>query len=451
MPSLPAAILGAALVFGVVAAVLSRFVERRLCDDDPHGDVCVTFEGAEVCVRRVTLALGDAAPRAVEFRAEPGRVAGRALTILGIAPALRAAPWARVCLEPEWVRAGTRGGPGRPLVAAVSGGSLARGGWVHLAFHFPGDAADAVPSFAVRARGHMVRVDTPLVPAVGEAPGARNIPLRLLQTSFVEDGAVPLGVASAMDTWAAAVRPGRATLFGDAACRHMIGSNFPPRVLGAYDALVPTAFRADLWRYCALFLFGGFYADAKSSWARPEVRLSDAVPADVDVLVVADMWQTQNLFVRQDLYNAVMGFRPRHPLLARVIGRVVCAVEARDYGRNPVAITGPGALGDAFADEYGVRRAYGWRGRRVLTNSAGHTDTVLMWRLAHDARFRARDVRGPEGVPHVNVQYGAYRADQRRAARVPHYRELWRRRRVFADPPRNRPAEQTEAPWPHRK
>ena len=136
-----------------------------------------------------------------------------------------------------------------------------------------------------------------------------------------------------------------------------------------------------------------------------------------------------------------MGFRPRHPLLGRVIGRVVRAVEERDYGRNPVAITGPGALGEAFADEYRVGRAYNWAGRRPMVNSRGQTDAVVMWRLAHNCAFRATEVRDARGDPAVRVQYSSYRAEQRRAARVPHYRELWRERKVFAEtPPPSLPA-----------
>lgn len=283
----------------------------------------------------------------------------------------------------------------------------------------------------------MVPVRTPLSPVVRPGPVApggarRQIPLRVFQTSFTRDGAVPLGIARTMGTWQMAVQPGQHLLFDDAACRFMIARYFPERVLAAYDALIPTAFKADLWRYCALFLYGGFYADSKSSWARSGLALGATVPADVDLLVVADMWQTQNLFVRQDLYNAVMGVRPRHPLLGRVIGRVVRAVEERDYGRNPVAITGPGALGEAFAAEYRVARAYNWRGRRMLTNSEGREDVVLMWRLVHGGTFRAIEVRDENNEVAVDLQYRAYRSDQRRISTMAHYRELWRQRRVFA-------------------
>ena len=52
-------------------------------------------------------------------------------------------------------------------------------------------------------------------------------------------------------------------LFHDAECRDFIAREYPPDVLMAYDRLIPTAFKADLWRYCVLYKYGGVYLDAK--------------------------------------------------------------------------------------------------------------------------------------------------------------------------------------------
>ena len=55
-------------------------------------------------------------------------------------------------------------------------------------------------------------------------------------------------------------------LYNDADCRAFIQSAFPPDVVAAYDRLIPTAFKADLWRYCVLYKFGGVYLDIKYRW-----------------------------------------------------------------------------------------------------------------------------------------------------------------------------------------
>ena len=58
-------------------------------------------------------------------------------------------------------------------------------------------------------------------------------------------------------------------LFHDQDCRSFIESEYPPDVLMAYDRLIPTAFKADLWRYCVLYKYGGAYLDVKYSWGGP--------------------------------------------------------------------------------------------------------------------------------------------------------------------------------------
>ena len=52
-------------------------------------------------------------------------------------------------------------------------------------------------------------------------------------------------------------------LFNDSDCRTFIMREYPPDVLIAYDRLIPTAFKADLWRYCVLYKYGGVYLDVK--------------------------------------------------------------------------------------------------------------------------------------------------------------------------------------------
>ena len=55
-------------------------------------------------------------------------------------------------------------------------------------------------------------------------------------------------------------------LFNDDSCRDFLAITFPPDVVYAYDELIPSAFRADLWRYCILYMFGGVYMDIKYKW-----------------------------------------------------------------------------------------------------------------------------------------------------------------------------------------
>ena len=52
-------------------------------------------------------------------------------------------------------------------------------------------------------------------------------------------------------------------LFDHVERREFIKEYFLYEVVLAYDALIPGAYKADLWRYCVLYIYGGLYIDIK--------------------------------------------------------------------------------------------------------------------------------------------------------------------------------------------
>jgi hypothetical protein len=66
-------------------------------------------------------------------------------------------------------------------------------------------------------------------------------------------------------------------LFNDDACREFLAMTFPTDLVYAYDRLIPTAFKADLWRYCILYMFGGVYMDIKYKWNSDTVTIRDVI------------------------------------------------------------------------------------------------------------------------------------------------------------------------------
>jgi hypothetical protein len=52
-------------------------------------------------------------------------------------------------------------------------------------------------------------------------------------------------------------------LFDDADCLEFIQIHFDEEVADAFERLVPGAYKADLWRYCVLYVHGGIYLDMK--------------------------------------------------------------------------------------------------------------------------------------------------------------------------------------------
>ena len=190
-------------------------------------------------------------------------------------------------------------------------------------------------------------------------------------------------------------------LFNDVDCREFIASEYPPDVLMAYDLLIPTAFKADLWRYCILYKYGGVYLDSKLQVVPPGVtppydgmRLSGVQQSIADTCSVSmfnkncdnymtlraivERWLSRHgddggIFVlerdavglwpagRHGIHNAFIIVKPKNPILLECIFRIVSAAKERRYSRGgldndysagwmtrPLFVTGPGLLGDVW-------------------------------------------------------------------------------------------------------
>jgi mannosyltransferase OCH1-like enzyme len=155
-------------------------------------------------------------------------------------------------------------------------------------------------------------------------------------------------------------------LYDDNDCRDFIEKNFDKDVLEAYDALIPGAYKADLWRYCILYVNGGMYLDIKLKcvYGFKFIALTEKEYFPTDI--------TTNEYPNdpnKGVYNAFMVSLPKNEKLLQAINKVVENVKNRYYGISPLDPTGPIMFGDLF--DYNtkknsvVRRYIGTQGNGV--------------------------------------------------------------------------------------
>jgi mannosyltransferase OCH1-like enzyme len=125
-------------------------------------------------------------------------------------------------------------------------------------------------------------------------------------------------------------------LYDDNDCRELIRINFSEKILESYDKLIPGAYKADLWRLCALYIYGGIYLDIKLLC--------------INGFKLIELTE-QNHFVRDRIqpltvYNAMMACQKNHPFLMMAINKIVENVETNYYGSDPLEPTGPIMLGN---------------------------------------------------------------------------------------------------------
>ena len=113
--------------------------------------------------------------------------------------------------------------------------------------------------------------------------------------------------------------------YDDATAGDFLAQHFPPEVLEAYNAILPGAFKADLFRYCVLLIRGGVYADMDVLLT---TQLDSLLEGNVGFMVPMDEPGIK-VGHRSCLWNGLLAVAPGHPFLARTIEMVVNNIRNR--------------------------------------------------------------------------------------------------------------------------
>ena len=138
--------------------------------------------------------------------------------------------------------------------------------------------------------------------------------------------------------------------YDDIECREFIKKNFDNEYLYYYDLIYPGAFKADFFRYCYLYINGGFYFDCKSILL---TSLDDLIDENDELILCQD-------YHKLGLYNAVMMSIPKNELFMNLINKIIYKIKNfneiykphinKNYGKldNILSLTGPNLLYEEF-------------------------------------------------------------------------------------------------------
>ena len=221
------------------------------------------------------------------------------------------------------------------------------------------------------------------------------IPLNIFQTWFDKD--LPPGMAECVDSLKRQNPEFKHYLYDDADCLAFLQKHYDNDVVYAYQKLVPGAYKADLWRYCVLYTYGGIYLDIKYHCVNgfKLINLAD------DEYFVMDRY---HLLDQYAVYNAFMVVKPQNEILHKCIRRVVENVQNAFYGSDALEITGPLMMIQFFTpnDKKKLKRLY------FTDNNA----------IAYQGDY-------------ILKTYPEYRQEQQETSKKPHYDTLWRQRNVY--------------------
>jgi mannosyltransferase OCH1-like enzyme len=238
---------------------------------------------------------------------------------------------------------------------------------------------------------------------------AKDIPLNIFQTWHSTE--VPEQMAKCIQQIKHENPEFNYCLSNDAECRAFIEANYEADVLNAFDALIPGAYKADLWRYCILYKQGGIYLDIKYQ--------------PMNGFRFITLTEKEHLVLDRDksgIYNALMVCRPGNALLLRAIHQIVKNVELRYYGKNALDPTGPCLLARLITmDE---------RRRMLDMRHKVFFDDLNYRTIIYNNRMIFHSYNGYLGEHDINKKVG-------------YYGDLWTRRQIYkinVKPPSSTPS-----------
>jgi mannosyltransferase OCH1-like enzyme len=130
-------------------------------------------------------------------------------------------------------------------------------------------------------------------------------------------------------------------LYDDQDRINFIKDNFDPDVLDAYNSLIPGAFKADLWRYCIIYKYGGVYIDIKYHVYTPLIEL---IKESEYTFVNTDSGLCTDSYDGKEIQNTFFISSPNNNIFLDSINEIVTKTKNKDYGQNRIDITGPCVL-----------------------------------------------------------------------------------------------------------
>jgi mannosyltransferase OCH1-like enzyme len=112
------------------------------------------------------------------------------------------------------------------------------------------------------------------------------------------------------------------------------------RIYKSYNNIRPGAYKADLWRACVLYKYGGVYVD---SYTEPFQSLTTIFKGCVKT---DDSHKFISVKEKEfwGIHNGFIACTPNHPFMKQYINDMIENIENKYYGNTDLAITGPVCL-----------------------------------------------------------------------------------------------------------
>jgi mannosyltransferase OCH1-like enzyme len=206
--------------------------------------------------------------------------------------------------------------------------------------------------------------------------------------------------------------------FDDVDCEHFISDNYGIDILQIYNTLIPSAFKADLFRYMILYKFGGVWMDFSMSL---NYKLSDLI-SNFKQIYVRDRihllhggWQ-KNVSIYQGFICTIK----QTDLLKMALERSLKNVRDRNLTLSCLGVTGPIMFGMVYRD----LKIDGTKDNETMKIGFINQDVYV-----YQFEYEYDNVILDNGKPIINIKHPNHQ--NLLYNNKDHYGELWNQQKVF--------------------
>ena len=273
--------------------------------------------------------------------------------------------------------------------------------------------------FGIKKKSDITFVEMPHhIQATDSDEKSQKIPKKIYQTYITNR--IPEEMKEVSDNWRDMNPDYEYYYYTDKDCREFLSKNFDVSVLDAYDTLKPGAYKADLWRYCILYINGGVYVDMGLVAKHP---LKDFISEEDEFVCARDRPKS-----KINLYNAFIASIPKNPILKIAIEMCLKNINNKILYLDDLEYTGPRLLGQAF-------NYYKY-------------DTIERKKIIAIGRYDVKDIKvnilNTKGIMHIQKpriiqnntvvigsKYRNYRQHQKYISNIPRYVNLARKKNIY--------------------
>jgi hypothetical protein len=199
-------------------------------------------------------------------------------------------------------------------------------------------------------------------------------------------------------------------LYQDADLTKFLSENFDSNVVETYHKLKPYAFKADLARYCLLYIYGGLYSDLSYLHISP-ILLHE----NTGMVLFRDIAGHPSWAVS----NAIIYSEPGRKELKHAIDMIVNHAAINFYGDSCLDVSGPYLFGRALAEVNNYQDIVFGDSRELTPNRAENRNIYKILPTGDLIAFRNKKEGGQI------ADYGVKGANN--------YAEMWNQRQVWAE------------------